>query len=210
MVTKAKKQVGLLTSAERGQLVTVVCCFGADGSYMPPLFIFPRKRMKPELMLNAPRGSWAICHESGWIQTEIFKEFIKFSRASVDNPVLLFLLDRHASHTKNIDIINLGRDNGVHVLSFPPHCTHRLQPLDVGFMKPFSTYYTEAANSWLRLNSGKIITQIQVAEVVDKAFQKAATLSTAYNAIRATGIWPLNRDVFTEADFLAAATTAFI
>lgn len=208
--TKGKKQVGLLTSAERGQLVTVVCCFGADGSYMPPLFVFPRKRMKPELMLNAPRGSWALCHESGWIQKEIFtawfEKFIKFSRSSVDNPVLL-LLDGHASHTKNMDVINLGRNNGVHILSFPPHCTHRLQPLDVGFMKPFSTYYTEAANNWMRLNSGKVITQFQIPELVDKAFQKAATLSTAYNAFRTTGIWPLNRDVFTEADFLAAATT---
>ncbi|XP_034839890.2 uncharacterized protein [Maniola hyperantus] len=208
--TKGKKQVGLLTSAERGQLVTVVCRFGADGSYMPPIFVYPRKRMKPELMLNAPRGSSAFCHESGWIQkdifTEWFKKFIKFSRASVDNPVLL-LLDGHASHTKNLDIIELGRINGVHVLSFPPHCTHRLQPLDVGFMKPFSTYYTEAANNWLRFNPGKVITQFQVAELVDKAFQKAATLSNAYNAFRATGIWPLNPDVFTEADFLAAATT---
>lgn len=62
---KRKKQIGLITSAERGQLVTVQFCMGADGSYIPPLFIFPRKRFKPELMTNAPRGSWALCHESG-------------------------------------------------------------------------------------------------------------------------------------------------
>lgn len=55
----------------------------------------------------------------------------------------------------------------------------------------------------MRLNSGKVITQFQIPELV----QKAATLSTAYNAFRTTGIWPLNRDVFTEVDFLAAATT---
>lgn len=114
-----KKQVGLLTSAERGQLVTVVCCFGADGSYIPPIFVLPRKMMKPEFMLNAPRGSSAYFNKSGWIQKDIstgwFKKFIKFSRASVDNPVLL-LLDGHASHTKNLDIIELGRNKGVHVL----------------------------------------------------------------------------------------------
>lgn len=75
--TKGKKQVGLLTSAERGQLVTVVFCFGVDGSYMPPLFIFPRKRMKEELMRNAPRGSWAMCHENGWIQKDIFTAWFK-------------------------------------------------------------------------------------------------------------------------------------
>ncbi|XP_022823908.1 uncharacterized protein LOC111354594 [Spodoptera litura] len=208
--TRGKKQIGLLTSAERGQLVTVVFCFGADGSYMPPLFIFPRKRMKPELMNNAPRGSWAECHESGWIQKDIFtswfRKFIVFSRASKDNPVLL-ILDGHKSHTMNLDIIDLGRENGVQILATPPHCTHRLQPLDVAFMKPLSTYYSEAAQNWLRMNPGKVITQFQIAELVDRAFQKAATMTTAFNAFRATGIWPLNRDIFTEADFLAAATT---
>ncbi|OWR52064.1 Tigger transposable element-derived protein 1 [Danaus plexippus plexippus] len=163
--TKGKKQVGLLTSAERGQLVTVVFCMGADGSYMPPLFIFPRKRMKEELMRNAPRGSW-LC-------------------------------------VTKVD----GRDHGVHILSFPPHCTHRLQPLDVGFMKPLSTYYTEAANNWLKMNGGKIITQFQIPELVNQAFQKTATLTTAYNSYENTGIWPLNRNRFTEADFLAASTT---
>lgn len=207
---KGKKQVGLLTSAERGQLVTVVFCVGADGSYMPPLFIFPRKRMKPELMNNAPRGSWAECHESGWIQKDIFtswfRKFIVFSRASKDNPVLL-ILDGHKSHTMNLDIIDIGRENGVQILATPPHCTHRLQPLDVGFMKPLSTYYSEAAQNWLRMNSGRVITQYQIAELVDKAFQKAATMTSAFNAFRATGIWPLNRDIFTEADFLAAAAT---
>lgn len=208
--TKGKKQVGLLTSAERGQLVTLLFCMGADGSYMPPMFIFPRKRMKEELMRNAPRGSWAMCHESGWIQKDIFtawfKKFIQFSRASPDNPVLL-LLDGHASHVKNLDVVKLGREHGVHILSFPPHCTHRLQPLDVGFMKPLSTYYTEAANNWLRMNGGKVITQFQIAELVNQAFMKTATLSTAFNSYENTGIWPLNRDRFTAADFLAASTT---
>nr|XP_026501309.1 uncharacterized protein LOC113404595 [Vanessa tameamea] len=166
--------------------------------------------MKPELMNNAPRGSWAECHESGWIQKDIFtswfQKFIVFSRASRDNPVLL-ILDGHKSHTMNLNIIDIGRENGVQILATPPHCTHRLQPLDVGFMKPLSTYYSEAAQNWLRMNSGRVITQFQIAELVDKAFQKAATMTTAFNAFRATGMWPLNRDIFTEADFLSAAVT---
>ncbi|KAJ8975956.1 hypothetical protein NQ317_011924 [Molorchus minor] len=207
---KGKKQVGLLTSAERGQLVTVVFCLSAEGSYMPPLFVFPRKRFKPELMNNAPRGSSAECHESGWIQKDIFtkwfQKFITFSRASKNTPVLL-LLDGHASHTKNLDVINLARANGVHIISFPPHCTHRLQPLDVGFLKPLSTYYSDAAKQWLRTNPGRIITQFQIAELVNKAFERSATIPIAHNAFRATGIWPPNPDIFTDADFLAADTT---
>ncbi|KAF0732231.1 DDE-1 domain-containing protein [Aphis craccivora] len=32
---------------------------GADGSYMPPMLIFPRVRNKPELIDGGPPGAWA-------------------------------------------------------------------------------------------------------------------------------------------------------
>lgn len=37
---KGKRQVGAITSAERGSLVTVVCCMSAGGTYIPPMMIF--------------------------------------------------------------------------------------------------------------------------------------------------------------------------
>ena len=48
VATRGKKQVGSLSSAERGQLVTVAICMNVAGFFLPPLFIFPRKRMKDE------------------------------------------------------------------------------------------------------------------------------------------------------------------
>jgi len=39
---KEKKQVDSITSAERGELVTVVDTMSAIGSVVPPLFIFQR------------------------------------------------------------------------------------------------------------------------------------------------------------------------
>lgn len=76
-----------------------------------------------------------------------------------------FLLDGHASHIKNMTILCSWREHEVHILSFP-HCTHRFQSLDVGFMKPPSTYYTKVTNNCLRTNSGRVLTQFQVAELV--------------------------------------------
>lgn len=35
-----KKQVGLVSSTEKGILTTVVCCCSATGVFLPPLFIF--------------------------------------------------------------------------------------------------------------------------------------------------------------------------
>jgi hypothetical protein len=83
-------------------------------------------------------------HESGWIQKKLFpswfRKFIAFSGASKESPVLL-LLDGHASHTKNLDLVDLEREKGVVSLCFPPHCTRKVQPLDVALMKPLSKYY---------------------------------------------------------------------
>jgi hypothetical protein len=41
---KGKRLVDKIVSADRGQLVTFVCCFSASGVYVPPAMIFPRKK----------------------------------------------------------------------------------------------------------------------------------------------------------------------
>ena len=58
---RGKHQIGSLTSGERGKNVATVCCMSATGQHLPVAFIFPRKRMKPELMDNASSGSVAYC-----------------------------------------------------------------------------------------------------------------------------------------------------
>lgn len=145
---RGKRQVGALVSAERGVLVTAEICMNASGSYMPTMFVFPRKRSKPELLDDAPPGSTAEFHPSGWIQKEIFvkwfRRFIQFAKPSAEKPVLL-LMDGHASHTKSLELINLARENNITLLCFPRHCTHRMQPLDMSLMAPLSRYYGEAA-----------------------------------------------------------------
>ena len=61
LAKKGKSQVGLATSGERGQNVTVVCCMNAAGNYVSLAFIFPRVRMKPELQDGAPPLSMFTC-----------------------------------------------------------------------------------------------------------------------------------------------------
>ena len=54
LATKGRKQIGTLNSAKRGRQLTVVCCMNAIGTFVLPIFIFPRKRLKNELMVGAP------------------------------------------------------------------------------------------------------------------------------------------------------------
>ncbi|XP_072384019.1 uncharacterized protein [Diabrotica undecimpunctata] len=149
---RGKKQVGALASSERGTLVTAETCMSAAGNYMPTMFIFPRKRENPALMDDGLAGSFAFFHETGWITTESFlvwfKQFVEFSNPKPDKPVLL-LSDGHKAHSKSIELINIAKENNVIILCFPPHTTHRLQPLDVSFMAPLNTYYEEELRMWL-------------------------------------------------------------
>lgn len=160
IATKGKKQVGTSTSSERGQLVTVEICMSAAGHFIPPLFIFPRVRLKAELLNHAPPGSVAVPHKSGWMQSEIFvewfKHFISHCNPSPERPVLL-ILDGHKTHTLNLEVINLAREKNIVLLCLPPHCSHRLQPLDVSFMKPLMTFYAQEVQKWLRNHPGRIV-----------------------------------------------------
>lgn len=207
---RGRKQVGCLTSAERGNTITIEVCFSAAGAYMPPLFVFPRVRGNDQLMNDCPPGAWAEYHSSGWMQSDIFvswfKKFVAWSHASKDSPVLL-LLDGHFTHTKNMALIDYARDNGVIMLCFPPHCTHRLQPLDVSFMKPLSVFYDQEVAVWLRSNPGRVVSQFQIAKLYGNAFVRAATMTTAVNGFRKTGVWPLNPAVFVDHDFAPSETT---
>ncbi|CAM1305622.1 Uncharacterised protein g4127 [Pycnogonum litorale] len=65
LAKKGRRQVGSVTSCERGQNVTCICCVSASGMYVPPMLIFPRKRMKDELKVNAPPGTTFACQENG-------------------------------------------------------------------------------------------------------------------------------------------------
>ncbi|KAJ3652116.1 hypothetical protein Zmor_018111 [Zophobas morio] len=93
LATKGRKQVGALSSAERGQHLTVVCCMNAMGTFVLPAFRFPRKRMKNELMDNAPMSSKAYCQLNGWMCSEIFvqwmEHFVHYTKACNENKVLL-------------------------------------------------------------------------------------------------------------------------
>ena len=46
---KGAKQIGQVTSHERGVLVTMCCCANAVGQALPPAYIFPRVHFQPHV-----------------------------------------------------------------------------------------------------------------------------------------------------------------
>lgn len=205
-----RKQVARVTSAERGDTTTAVICCSAAGNFIPPMFIFRRLRMKLELMDGAPPGSAYACNASGWMKLEVFDQwfdhFLAHVKPSEDDPAVLFL-DGHLSHTKNLSVVLKARENHVKIICLPPHCTHKLQPLDVGVMYPLSVYHNQELEKWMNNHPGRVVSVFQITKVFTGAYLKAAVPLNAIKGFEKCGIYPLNQDVFTDVDFVAAEAT---
>lgn len=203
------KQVGSLVSGERGTLVTLLCAISATGNSVPPMFVFPRVHFKDHFLNGSPMGSIGVAHPSGWMTAVNFNvfmtHFVKNVGCSKENKVLL-LLDNHESHV-SLECINFARENGVIMLSFPPHCSHKLQPLDRSVYFPFKKFYNSACDQWMLENKGKTMTIYDIPVMVGKAFPKAMTPTNIQAGFRVSGICPFNPDIFDEADFLPSNVT---
>ncbi|KAJ8921607.1 hypothetical protein NQ315_010515 [Exocentrus adspersus] len=208
---KGKNQIGVLSSADRGTLATAEICFNAIGSYIPLLLICPRVRRNPLFEVGLPSESIVEYHPSGWTQSSIFaptwfNHFLKYAKPSADDPVLL-ILDGHATHIKNLTLVEMARENNVHILVLPPHTSHRLQPLDVNFMFPLNSYYKQEVKNWLRNNPGQVITVHDTGGLFGAAFQRAASPQNVVSGFKNTGICPYNPNIFPEELFRSADTT---
>lgn len=205
---KGQKRVGSVTSWERGKNITVICTMNASGSYVPPVFIFPRKRMDNNLSRNGPPGALYQCSKNGWTNENIFLEWLNhfknYCKPTAEEPVLL-ILDNHGSHI-TLQAYQFCRDNNIVMLSLPPHSSHRLQPLDVTFFGPLKTAYKKECDLFMKRNALVKITPFDIAELFNKAYSNIASIQKGVSGFAATGIYPTNPNVFGDEDFYAANT----
>ncbi|KAF2896678.1 hypothetical protein ILUMI_09493 [Ignelater luminosus] len=170
------KKVVLTKSGKRDTLVTFVGIVNAVGTSLPPIFVYPRIRNPSEyLSEGSPTGSMALGNKSGCMTSELFPEVLKHivnhTHCSAVNKILL-LVDNHKSHM-SVEAIRYCKSNGITLLSFPPHATHRLQPLDVGIYAPFKTHLVTAFNGWMLVHPGQAITLRHIGHLTNKAYDNA-------------------------------------
>lgn len=133
------------------------------------------------------------------------QRFQKHVVSSTPSPTLL-ILDNYSSHI-SIDPVLYCRQNGIHLLSLLPHSSHKMQPLDKCFFKPLKEYFSQMCDKWLLNHLGRVITQHQVAELFRQAYDKAVTVRIAINVCKSCGIYPINKHIFSEEDFLPSFVT---
>ncbi|CAG2188273.1 unnamed protein product [Mytilus edulis] len=184
----------------RSSTTTILGCGSASGFAVPPYFVFEGKRLNNELMKGATPGAVGAVSDSGWSNTNIFRQyltdhFLKYIPGRNNDNVLL-LLDGHKSHVA-VDIIEWAQEHHIIIHVLPAHTSHILQPLDVGCYGPLQRIYDNECHKTIRKNSS-VITKYNICELACKAYQKALCPENLQSAFRKTGIYPLDKTVINQ------------
>lgn len=122
-----------------------------------------------------------------------------------EKPILL-IMDGHESH----ESLNLKRvvyrhlrdsENPVEViiLCFPSKCTHKMQPLDVGVFSVVGRQWRKHCDE--RAIMKKKINRFSIIPEYIQGVRHTITKELIQSSFRSTGIWPINRNIFTDEDF---------
>ena len=87
------------------------------------------------------------------------------------------------------------------MVSLPPHTSNHLQPLDLTFFSPLKNALYREYELYLTSSGHQKITEYVIAELLNRAFIKVATMEKAISGFQSAGIIPLNPEMFTEHDF---------
>ncbi|KAF2839623.1 DDE-domain-containing protein [Patellaria atrata CBS 101060] len=143
--------------------ITVQATICADGTAIPPGIIYPSvsgaiqdtwsKGYRPEeqesFFTASPRG-WTN-DELGlrWLETV----FDRSTRTKASRAWRLLIVNGHGSHI-NMPFLEYCISNKIILGNYPPHSTHRLQPLDVSLFSLLATYYSQNLDDFLSRSQG--------------------------------------------------------
>lgn len=131
-------------TSNRSANITIIGAGNAIGNCIPPYYVFPRKRFDRSLLEGTPAGTDGQYSETGWSNSLVFKTyleqyFLKYVPTSTETPTLV-MFDGHRSHI-SLDLLKWAESKHIILFVLPPHCSHILQPLDIGCFGPFKQHY---------------------------------------------------------------------
>ncbi|KAJ8037467.1 hypothetical protein HOLleu_18284 [Holothuria leucospilota] len=160
---------------KKGETVTVVGCCSASGLYIPPYVVMKGKRMKDEYSDGLPPGSKLSLSDTGYINSDLFLDWLKHFRSFACPGKVLLLVDGHASHAKSVAVLDYARDKDIIMFCLPPHTTKYLQPLDRSVYKPLKVFYQHATHKFVRSQPGSTISKYRFGSLFSEAWGKTAT-----------------------------------
>jgi hypothetical protein len=188
--------------------ITVMPTICADGTSLPTGVIYQAENgnirdtwvndLTPEedqiLVTSSP---------SGWINDELSLAWLtdifdRFTQEKCRRSYRLLILDGHGSHITQ-SFIDYCHRKRILLAVYPPHSTHRLQPLDVVLFKLLATAYSsELARQTYRSQGLLSINKADFIPLFRSAYASAFTPANIVTSFEATGIWPMDSSRVTD------------
>lgn len=115
-------------------------------------------------------------------------------------------MDNHESHM-SLEALDFSKQNGIVILTLPPHTSNKLQPLDVSVFGPFKKFYSAEVNNWMHCNPNTTINIYAIPKLAGKAWDRSATPENIKSGFRFTVIYPFDSNIFSEKDFTASSVS---
>ena len=206
VVCERGRPVASQVARERGSHMTFVGIINAAGQGFPPVFIVARKKLNPDFLRGTTPGTTVLLQANGWMDHERFVETLKHlhkvSYSSVENKILL-IMDNAECHM-NIHAVKYAIDNGIVIVTLPPHTTAKLQPLDVSVFGPFKSILRSIQDAYKLSNPHVPITEHMLPQMACEAWAKVCNVTNITNGFRATGIYPIDRNIFPDDAFIGS------
>jgi hypothetical protein len=206
--SKSAIQKGALAGAYQDgnrEWVTILAAVCADGTALPPVVIFAGQE-------GQLQDSWVqdvkdddhvsfAASPAGWTSNKLCLDwmkrvFDKHTKQKVGNSRdwRLLIMDGHGSHV-TIELLDWCHSNRIMVAIYPPHSTHRLQPLDVGLFSPLATRYGQQLDRKITDSQGlSAVIKRDFYYLFKPAFEQAFSVQNITSSFEKTGIYPLNPD----------------
>jgi hypothetical protein len=184
--------------------ITLAATVCADGTSLPPGLIYMAvsgdiqdswvQELDPSEhtahFASSPTG-WTNDHLGFEWLTKIFDRYTK-QKARQGRDYRLLFVDGHSSHL-NMKFLDWCLEHKILVAVYPPHSTHRLQPLDVSMFSPLSTYYSQELDNFTSRSRGTTrLTKREFHELFWIAYQKAFTKVNIQSSWMKTGLHPFD------------------
>ncbi|XP_031778828.1 uncharacterized protein LOC100680064 [Nasonia vitripennis] len=185
-----------ISCGKEKECVTVLCSFSAAGASVPPMVMFPYKRIPAHLTKSVP-ADWSIGRsESGWMVSSTFYEYMAnvFYPWCVQQKVqflVIYFLDGHKSHL-SLELSDFCIKHEIILVSLFPNATHIIQPCDVAVFRAVKYKWREAVQLY-KQETQSSITKATFAPLFKKAFDQLS-IDTIKSGFKKCGLYPFDPD----------------
>jgi len=96
------------------------------------------------------------------------------------------------------------KEDGVTVLSIPPHSSHKLQSLDRNVCGPLLAYVSRACDTWIANHPGETMAIHDVPSIINRRLNFAPASTDIKAGFLVTVHFSYNRPFFPDAEFLSS------